>query len=227
MSTTALAIITSALEELGVIGSGETPDGADAQLCLNALNVLADAWLTEPNYAYSSALVSASLPAGTQSLTIGPSMSINTPRPVRLEPGCYVRVGGVDYPLETVTEAEYNEIALKDLSGPWPAVCYYDGGSPTGNVFFWPTGPCTVHLNVQTQASQFATLTTAYTLPPGYQRAFKYTLVEEVSGPFSASVTAIQSRNARQARRAIKRANFSVPQLGWGEPGIVGIPPIY
>lgn len=227
MSTTALTIITATLYELGVLGEGQTVPSGDAQLCHSALNVLADAWLTEPNYAYSTTLVSAALPAATQSRTIGASQQFNCARPIRLEQGCYARVGGVDYEITPITEAEYNAIPLKNIAAGWPSVCYYDAGSPTGNVYFFPTGACTVYLNVLTPVSQFATLATAVTLPPGYERAFKWSLVEEVAGAFGRQVTALQARNAKQARRAIKRTNFVVPQLSNGNQPVVGIPPIY
>ena len=205
--------------------SGQAVSTDDSSYCLLALNALADAWLTEPDYAYTTALVSASLPAATTSLTIGPAMAFNTPRAVRLESGCYVTVGGVDYPLEIVTQAEYNAIPLKTISA-WPTICYYDGAAPTGNVFFWPVGACTVKLNVLTQLSQFASLATVVNLPPGYERMFRLTLMEEVAGAYGRQLTPLQARNAAQSRRFVKRLNSSVPQLSQYDP-IVGIPPIY
>jgi hypothetical protein len=221
--TTALAIITGALQELGVVGAGDSLSAEDSSVSLLALNVLADAWLTEPNYMYATTTVSASLSAGDTSLTIGASQDLNTARPIRLEQGCFVTSSGIDYPLAVITEAEYNAISDKSLSGAWPEVCFYDGGSPTGNVYFYPTGACTVKLNVLTQLSQFADLTTSYTLPPGYERAFKFTLAEEVANTFRAKLTSVTARNAKQARRAIKRANFVVPQLSVTQPVMSGL----
>jgi hypothetical protein len=215
--TTAQTIITAALGELGVTESGQTPSNEDLAVCLLALNVLADAWLVEPGYAYSTTLVSAALPAATQSRTIGPAMQFACARPVRIEqPGSYVRVGDIDYPLEVVDDVAYNEIALKSVSGAWPSVCMYDAGSPTGNVYFWPTGACTVYLMVKTPVSQFATLTTSVTLTPGMERALKFSLMEEVAGTFSRKLTTIQHRNAANARRNFKRANFVTPELSVG-----------
>lgn len=224
--TTALEIITGALEEIGVAEVGQAVEAEDAALCLRALNTLADAHLTEPLYAYATTTVSASLPAGTMSRTIGASQQFNCSRPVRLEPGCFVSVGGVDYPLSIIGEAEYNGISQKNIAGPWPSVVMYDAGSPTGNVYFWPTGACTVNLMVQTQASQFADMSTDYTLPPGYKRLFKFCLAEEVASTYQRQVSALTARNAAQARLAVKRANFVVPQLESRLP-VVGIPPIY
>lgn len=226
--TTARTIITAALQELGVIGAGDTPDGADLNDCLKALNILADAMLTEPNYADAVTMVSAALPAATTTRTIGPSMQFNTARPIRLEqPGCYVTVSGVDYPLEVIDRAEYNAIQLKSTVSAWPIVCHYDSKSPTGTVYFWPVGACTVNLMVLEQVSQFATLTTSVTLQPGYERLFKFSLMEEMAGVYGRQLSPLQMRNAAQARRLVKRANFRVPQLNTGGRRLVGIPEIY
>jgi hypothetical protein len=224
--STALEIITSVLEELGVADPGHSLDPSDIDVCFRALNVLADAWLVEQHYAYTRATVSASLPAATRSLTIGTAQTLSCARPVRLETGCFVTVGDEDYALQVVSEPEYNAIQDKGMVGGWPTVCMYDTGSPTGNVYFWPTGACTVNLMVQTQASQFADISTSYTLPPGYQRAFKYTLIEEVATTFSRPVSPVQARNAMQARRLVKRANLIVPQLNVGGHAPIGIPEI-
>jgi hypothetical protein len=222
--TTALTIITAALEEIGVAAAGQTISAEDSATCLAALNTLADAMLTSPQYAYTNTTVTASLPAATTSLTIGVAQSLNTARPVRLEHGCFVTSGGIDYPLTVISEAQYNAIEDKDLSGSWPSVCFYDTGSPTGNVYFWPTGACTVSLLVQTQVSQWATAATDVTLPPGYQRFFQFALMEEVAGKFGRQLTPLQMRHATTSRRAIKRANFRVPQLDMGGRQVLGIP---
>lgn len=209
--TTALSIITSTLRELGVAESGQALDAEEVNVCFLALNVLADSWLTS-TYAYTSSTVSAAL-SDAPSMTIGTGMQINTPRPVRLEDGCFIRVGGIDSPLRVINQAEYNAIPVKTQVGSWPAVCYYDAGSPTGNVYFFPQGACTVFLNVQLQLSQFADLNTSYTLPPGYARAFELSLTEEVATKFGRQVSPMTMRNAKEARRTVKRTNFRVPQL--------------
>lgn len=209
--TSARTIITRALDELGVGQSGQALSADDASKCLSALNGLADAWLTAPNFSYTTNYVSAALGAGVQSLTIGPGLAFNCARPVRIE-SAFARVGNIDYEIRPVTEAEYLAIPLKDLNGPWPSVYYYDTGIP-GLIYFYPTGSCTVTLSVQTQLSQFANLDTDYVLPPGYMRAFSLTLAEEVAPMFATQSGPMTMRNAKAARRDIKRANFVVPQL--------------
>lgn len=225
--TTATTIITSALQEIGVLGDGETLSASDAAMALSRLNMIVSGWITEPNYQFTTTTVTATLTAGVQSATIGPAMTFNCPRPVRLEGGCYVRANGLDYPLQVVTQEEYNAVPLKSISGPWPQMVYYDRGFPTGICYFYPTGPCTVYLNIQTLFAVFADLATSYTFPPGYERAYTLTLAEEMAPTFTRQINPMTQRNAHNARRMVKRANFSVPQLNYGAAPLVGIPPIY
>lgn len=227
MSTTAGNIISAALQEIGVLAAGQTTSAEDADFCFQALNLLAEAWLTEPNYAYTTNIVSATITAGTQSATIGPGMTFDTARPVRLRDGCFVRFGTLDFPLDQINQDEYNDLALKSLNGPWPKKIYYDQGFPTGRVYFYPTGACTVNLVVEVQVASFSSLSSSITLPPGYERAFKFTLAEEVASAYVRPVSPLTSRNAHAARRNIKKANFDVPQLTFGQPDIGGFWRIY
>jgi hypothetical protein len=220
--TTALQIVSGALSKLGVLEAGQTVDSDDAQLALDSLNGLVDSWATQRLYAYATALVSAEF-AG-EALTIGTGMDFACARPLRLEPGCFVRVGDNDYPLEILTRAEYSAISQKELDGPWPSACFYDNTSPTGTVYFWPLGACTVFLVIQTRLSEFAALATDYTLTPGTKRALIYSLAEEIAPDFGAKVSAQVIRTGANARRALRRANVSIPNLDTQRP-MYGVSP--
>lgn len=209
----ATTIITRALRELQVYPESQTLDPDDSAACLLALNNLANSWLTGPNYSFTSNRVTATLGSGSRTMTIGPGKDFNVPRPIRLEDGCFATIGTIDYPLRVIEEGEYLSIPLKDVQGPWPSVCYYDAGFPTGLVYFWPLGTCPITLNLQTQIASFPDLNTDVVLPPGYERAFSLTLAEEVAPMYAATPSPMTLRNAKAARRDIKRANLLVPEL--------------
>jgi hypothetical protein len=225
--STALTIITEALQELGVYGSGETVSADDGVLCLRALNNLLDAWKIEPLMLYETGELVATLPAATSTLTIGDGEDFDTGedinRPARIERGSFVRVGELDYPLDVISQAEYNALTMKDIEGPWPCVCVYDAAYPIGTLTFFPEGACEVHLHVATYLTSFAAVTTVAVLPPGYERALALTLCEEVAAKFQRPVATSTVRKAAAARRSIKRANVVVPQLQVGcEPSLPG-----
>ncbi len=218
--TTANQIIRSALGKLGIVSPGETLKPGDAGDCLRSLNLLLDAWKVENLYAYAVQEFTHSLAADTQTITIGPLGTINTPaRPVRFEPGSYFTVGGIDYPLEQINQAEYNDIGLKTLSGLGPSVFTYNPTLPLGVMRFYPqaSAGATLHLLAQVQLAAFASLTAEYTLPPGYERALAYSLAEEVGADYEREIPPTVMKHAANGRRLIKRANIVVPQLQFGE----------
>lgn len=201
------------MDNLGLRGAGQTVSGRDASFCLKKLNVMIDSWNLSPDFAFTALETIYTLPSATISLTIGPAMQINIPRPSRIELGSFVRVSGNDYPLTPIDRAEYNSIMLKDQGGSWPSFVFFDGGNPTGKLYFWQTGACELHLITRTSAGSFADLTTDYQLPAGYARAFEFSLSEEVAPSYETAVPDSVARIASGARRVVKRANLTVPQL--------------
>lgn len=221
MATTANAIIRSALGKLGVVSPGESVKPGDAADCLRALNVMLDAWKVENLYAYATQTVDHPLASPALSLDIGPTGDIVvSERPVRIEPGSYYTAGGVDYPMEQISTAEFNMIGIKDLASLGPVLFDYNPTLPDGVLRFYPqaSAAAELHLLLQVRVAAFAALATSYTLPPGYERALIFSLAEEVGADFEREIPPTVMRNAANARRFIKRANHSVPQLLVGEP---------
>lgn len=213
---TANQIIESALQKLGMLNVGETANTDDANLCLTRLNSLVDAWENDNLYSYTTVDTIFTLPANTTSRTIGASQQINVTRPVKILPGCFSRLDSIDYPLTPVTEAEYNSIALKSTySTTAPAVCFYDGGVPTGNVYFWPppAEAVEVHLITPEAGGAAASLLTNFVFPPGYQRALEYNLAVEVAPDFNVEPSKFVVAAAANSIRMLRRTNSRVPQL--------------
>lgn len=213
---TALDIIESAMGKLGLIGPGETVAAEDADVCLNRLNALVDSWESDNLFAYTTTNTVFTLPANTTSRTIGASQQIDVARPVRILRGSFVRVGDIDYRLTPVGEAEYGDISLKSSIGSLaPSVCFYDGGMPTGIVYFWPMASTSVEVHLVTPEDGGAAtdLTTSYVFPKGYQRALEYNLAIEIAPDFNQEPTRMLISAAANAKRALKRTNARVPQL--------------
>lgn len=211
--TTAIKIIQGAMNSLGLLGAGQNARGIDAEHCLGRLNTLLNAMNLGPTFAYTDTETVFALPANTTSRTIGVAQQIAIARPDRIETSSFVRVGNLDYPLLPVDHETYNGIVMKTLSGPWPAVCYWDGGSPNGVIYFWPQGACSVHLVTSASVGLFADLTTDYSLPNGYERMFQYSLAEEIAPDFEVQPSASVVKIAQQTRRMVKRINLTVSQL--------------
>ena len=222
---TALSYIETAMGGLGLLRAGETVSAEDATLGLLRLNLLLDAWENEGLFGYATTNTVFSLPAATTSRTIGASQQINMVRPLRLLSGSFSRLSGIDYPLEPVTEGEYNAISLKSsYDSTAPSVCFYDGGVPTGIVYFWPkpSAAVEVHLITPTAKTTAADTTTNLVHPPGYQRAIGKQLALEIASDFGVEPSVSLRRDAANAKRAIKRTNSRVPQLQLNYPNSRG-----
>ena len=216
MSTTAAIIGGRSLGLLGVVAPGEALKPADGDLVLSLLNLIVDAWKLESLYAYATETIEHTTSGETATLTIGPTGDIDVPeRPVKFEDGCFYRVAGIDYRLDQVNEAEFNRIPFKAVATLAPTNFEYNPTIPLGRLQFYPRIPTGAALNliVQKRLDEFATLTTAYTLPPGYERALVFTLAEEAGAYYEREIPPTVARNAAAARRILKRSNFTVPQL--------------
>ena len=219
---TANAIIRAALGKLGIVSPGESVKPNDAADCLLELNRLVDAWRLERLFAYATVTTDAAVAADVTSRTIGPTGQIVvTARPERFEAGCYYTAGGVDYPLEPITEAEYTAILTKQIETLGTVWFTYNPALPNGTLRFWPAfaSAATLHLVTQQHFTAFANLTTDYGLPAGAERALMFTLAEEVAANFEREIPPTVARNAANARRLYKRGNHTVPQLTVGDMG--------
>ena len=213
--TTARQIVTRALSELGVLGSGDTLDAGDAQKGLDALNDLAGSWNTSPLYAYATADSTASVSPGQSFVTVGVGQQISVAGLSRIEQGAFYRVGNIDYPVRVIRQSEYASIWNKDIATGWPSYAYYDRA---GKIHLWPVPGAggELHLPIRGRLSSFTTLDTNYTLPDGYDRALSLSLAEELADQFQRPVSMNLIRRALGARTVIKRANLVVPTLDAG-----------
>lgn len=210
--TTANELIDRAYTLIGYKDASEPLSGADASYALDVLNAMIDGWNTQRLFIVSvnEVVVNVSgLP-----IAIGPGQAIDVARPVDIEDGSFIRINNVDFPITWITREEYNDIAYKQVSANVSVYGYYDRNMPTGNIYLWPyqNVNAELHLQLQQQLSEFADLTTQYTLAPGYKKALSYSLAEELA-PGVRQLDPLIARSAANARRAIRRTNVEIPQL--------------
>lgn len=220
MATTARTLVTGAFEDIGLVRPGETVEAEDAQFGLSRLNDMLDAWRTDTGFGFGDHFTTATLTPGTQSVTIGSGQTINVQRPCFLGTGSFVRLQGQDEPLEEITAQMYGALDEKDQQTSWPAYVWLDGGWPVGRLYFWPTPSSTVtaHIHLQEWIGSFASLNASRDLPPGYAKAIRLSLAEEVAIAYNRDPARV-ARQAALARKAVQRVNVQVPELGPNDGG--------
>ena len=209
---TALDIIKRSMRLIGVYAIGEAPSADEAADALTALNALVTS--LPPQFVYAQTLDTIALTANTASITVGPSGTTITERPVEILPSSYITYQNVSYPLKVATLQDYDEIPYKNNTGIpvaiWPLMTM-----PNATITFYPLPSAAMTLNLWSnkQVTTFASLTTVLTLPQGYERALAYMLAIETAPEYEREPSATVVMTANQARKNLKRINTQIPML--------------
>lgn len=218
--STALDIITDALISDGIYAPGEALSAADSAQGLTCLNDMVDSWSNESLITYAKAEQSVVLTPGKYQYTIGTTGSpdINATRPLRILDGygtCYILDTNANrYPVTVMQQDQWNLIGnIAQVNSNIPSRLFYDPQFPLGviNLFPVPNIGWTLYFDSWLQLTEFATLTTAVSLPPGYLRALKRNLAVELWPYFKGWNTnppAALLKAAMQSLGNIKRTNI-------------------
>lgn len=212
--TTVTEIITDALQDLNVYGSGEAVTAADAQKCLRMLNNMLAQWQARKMYVTGQRDLSFIL-TGAVSYTIGPSATVDTTLPVQID-ACFYRLNGIDYPVTVLNSFEdYSNITLKEIVGTIPNAIFFQRAYPQGTIYVWPQpGEGEIHLVTRDLVSQYTSLNDTISLPPECALAVQFSLEELIARPFGRVVTPDLKLDAKNARDVMKRANLNIPMMG-------------
>jgi len=215
--TTALSIVTDAMQDLGVLKSGGTPSTNDQTDCLRKLNSMLDLWSTDSLLVPFRTQVSHTLD-GSQSYTIGSGGDINTTRPTFID-SAFVTYLGNDFPVEVLRDrSEYDRITSKTITGI-PRAVYYEPSVPLGTLYVYYVGDSsyTLYLNTRGQLTQFATISTDVDLAPGYADAIYTNLAIKIAPMFEVSASQELFLMAKQGMTMIKRLNRQSPVMQYDQ----------
>lgn len=179
--TTALDVITDALQLLMVYAAGETVSDADAERGLSVLIDMLDDWSNQSLACYAILEQSAPLVPGKASYTIGTSggADINQTRPLKIldTPGsAYVQdANGNNYQVTVVSRDRWNLIGNRSsvVTSNFPDTLFYDPQFPLGviNLTPFPTINYTLFWDSNAQLADPSVLSSTFSFPPGYKRA--------------------------------------------------------
>ena len=211
--STALHLIKAALLDLGVLAAGEDPTAAEADDALNALNRLIDKLAANHLAIWSETRTETAIVASQASYTVGSGGNVNIARPVFLEDVRYQDTSPTpdqEYPLDKLTDAQWQGIGDKDLTSGVPSAWYYNPTYPTGTLYLWPipTGT-TLQLVTYTKTAltEFAALSTSFSLPPGYREMLVTNLAVRLAPMYGRPVPPELALEARESLAVVKRAN--------------------
>jgi hypothetical protein len=223
MARTARDIITRSLRIVGVLGAGETASAEDAADSFVALNSMIDSWSIDRLFAYNIVQSSFPLTAGTARYSIGNGGTFNTIRPNEIEYAFARDVNNLDWQIDIITQEQYAAILLKNVGNTYPNVLWYDPEYPLAyvNLYPLPGVNLTLYLGIWSILTQFATLDTQISFPPGYEDAITFSLAERLGVEYRMPVGADAQQIALKARARVQGNNLvdarSVCEFGTGQ----------
>lgn len=218
---TALDIIKSSLRLIRVLAAGETPSADEAQGALSILNWMLDEWSNEGLMCFRQVDTTHSTVSGTASYTIGTGATWDTTRPIRID-RAFVRDGTIDYPLEMMPGAEYQQIREKTYSS-LPRCLYYLPSVTTGSVNLWPVPDAvyTIGISRRMPFTQFLSVSADVELPPGYAQALRYALAVELAPEYGKPFVEFLQQ-AIDKKAILKRTNSEPKAKSYIDPFLVG-----
>lgn len=213
MADTARDIVKDALRDLGVFGEGESLSDDDAARGLRAANDMLDAWAVEKLMLHAFTVVEHTLEASKASYTIGPSgADITATRPQAIL-GAHIRdANNIDTPIKVWAFRDYEMIVDKTVESTLPYRLAYNPDVTSGTVYLWPTPDTanTLRMDVSTLLSEFTSLDTTFTFPPGYRRCLRKNLALELAPMFGVAPSKELTKQAVESKGRLKIANIAM-----------------
>jgi hypothetical protein len=219
-------IIQSSLKLIGVLASGETPSGDEADDALFVLQGMWDSWNAERLMVYTIPRLVFPLVAGQQEYNYGASppnaWDFNAQRPAAIERMGIINLNNaaqpLELPLQYLTVAQWQEIPVKNIQSALPQYCWDDNGFPFRGLNFWPEPNVALQVAIYpwTMLTGPAQLNTVMAFPPGYQKAFRYSLAVDLAaefGPISQQTMQIVAPIAEESKRIVKALNTPILDL--------------
>lgn len=198
---TAQWIIRSAMRDAGYLAKGTEPSSEDYAENLARLNEIVNLWQTQGIKLFLLQDLSVALAAGTSTYTFGPAGSTVMTRPLRVVEAYYADTNGVRRPLDPLAWTDWTRLSQTSQTGQINSY-FVDKQAAQLNVSFWLTPDAVAatgaaHLVVQTQAENYASLTSTSSFPLEWAIALRWALADDIA---TGQPQIIMERCERRAR---------------------------
>lgn len=211
--TTALGIITKAMQKVGILIKNEVPSSDEANDALNTLNDLLASWSNDSLMITSRVTESFTLSAGVGIYTIGSGQTLDTVRPIKIVEA-HVSQGDISYPsMDLAPDEYYQQLQLKSLQSI-PDTLNYTNAYPYGTIKLYPYPAIgyTLWLTSEKELSQF-TLNQTVNLAPGWNRALIYNLAVELAPEYGQKVDPLTLKIAADSKGMLSKSILRVRTL--------------
>lgn len=209
---TIMEMVIMVLKDIGAYNIGQNLETEEAQDVIKSMNTMVDLWNIGLAI-YASTQESFALTVGKASYTWGiatPAADFNSARPVKLTNAFIRDSGNNDYPVDIITQLQYDGIPEKTDTGR-PYCLFYNPTYPLGIVypFYVPDLDYTLHLDSEKDLGNFVDLTDTIVLPPEYMAPIRWNLGAELCPSYKKPVPPKIELMARESLAIIKRLHAS------------------
>lgn len=212
-------IIKEALEIIGVIASGETPNSSDSQTALTSLNMMISS-LSNDNLVINKYVREIfPLTGGKGVYTMGVGGDFNTERPIEITKAASSEsVSGsnpsnytvpLEFPVRIQNIQRWAEVQIKTMQSTLVTDIYPDGNFALLNINVYPVPSQQNGLILYSKKplGEYANVNDDIILPPGYQEMLSYNLAKRLCPKFGRSMTPESAEIAVESLARIKRTN--------------------
>lgn len=209
---TLIELLTMSLKDIGAYNIGQPLEAEEVQDAIKILNTMVDMWNIGLAI-YASTRESFTLTIGQSSYTWGiatPAANFNSARPVRLTHAFIRDTGNNDFPVEIISEPQWDDLSEKTDTGQ-PFCLFYNPTYPlaTVNLFYVPDLAYTLYTDSEKDLGEFTSLTATISLPPEYLPALRWNLAAELCPSYKKPVPAKVEQMAERSLAVIKRLHAS------------------
>jgi hypothetical protein len=206
-------VANAAAQFLGVLDSGESLSAQQLTDALAVANQLLDNWSSEGLFAVADLITSFTLTSGVQSYTIGAGQTINITRPVQIVAAAFKNAAGPGGPIKVINERDWAEIPDRQRLSWIIEKLFWDRGNPTGSIYISPVPQGTglsAEIHSYVPLTQFADVTTAISILPGYARFLELGLAIELAPQYDMAPSQTLMANFGDAAARIRKLNASL-----------------
>jgi len=220
-------VVTGALRELGVLAAGEVATADDAEDGRLALNNLIDQMAAERLQIFAITRTTWTITA-TASYTVGVGGTINVARPVYIDHVNLIDTAPApdnEIPLDSLTDDAYAAIPNKAMTSTLPNRWYYNPTFPLGTLYLLPIPTQSLlqgALYAAAAVSEFTSINTTFTLPPGYRMMLVKGLAVTLAPAYKVRLDGGLVAEAREAKGIVKRSNTRISDLSFDLGALIG-----
>lgn len=196
--------IKAAYLDLGACDIVDGPTPEQYAQGMQALNSMLKSWGVALTI-YGTVAESFTLTAGQAAYTVGSGGDFDTSWAYSVESAFIRDTNGFDYPVQIITQGQYDQISSKTVSSRPVCLLYNPKGYPTGTatLYFIPDKAYSLHWQARKVLAGYDALENSLGIAPEYEEAAEYNLAIRLAPKVGATVTPELVALARASKSAI------------------------